>query len=409
MNDPLALSNRNILIAVCGGIAAYKIPELVRLFKKSGANVRVVMTEAAQEFVTPLTLQALSGEAVRTSLFDNDAEAAMGHIDLARWADLILIAPATANMLAKIANGFADDLITTLITASTSPLFFAPAMNTQMWRTDKNQLNISTLVDRGYKQIGPNSGDLACGDTGEGRMAEPLELFNSVISHFKISGPLNSVKITVTAGPTQEPIDPVRYITNRSSGKMGFAIAEAAAQMGADVTLISGPVQLNTPAGVHRIDVTTANQMHELALSVNTDIFIACAAVADYRVKKTAPQKIKKDSEEMSLELIKNPDIVHDVAQSQPRPFTVGFAAETENLKAHALKKLSTKNLDIIAANLVGDDVKSGFDSDTNQLNVYWNGGEQIIEHATKSIVAKELLKVITKHYKDHNKSYEKD
>ena len=397
--DSTSLFQRNIIIAISGGIAAYKMAEAVRLFIKAGANVQVVMTPSAEQFVTPLTLQALSKNPVRSSLFDRDAEAAMSHIELARWADLILIAPATANTIARLAQGVTDDLLTTIISATTAPIIYAPAMNTQMWLSSANQQNCQILKQREYIQIAPESGDLACGESGEGRMVEPAQLYQTVEKYFQIEGPLSGKKVTITAGPTREAIDPVRYITNRSSGKMGFAIAEAAKKMGANVTLISGPVSLKTPKGVQQIDIQSAQQMHQQALENPGDIFIACAAVADYRLKEIASEKIKKNSEEIQLTLVKNPDIVSEIAALSDRPFTVGFAAETDNLEQYALGKLQSKGLDMIAANWVANENNQGFESDSNQITLYWQDGKQEIGNAPKTVVAKILLTAIIEHY----------
>ncbi len=393
------LYNRNIILCICGGIAAYKMAETVRLLKNAGANVQIVMTTAAQQFVTPLSLQALSGQPVRSSLFDQEAEAAMSHIELARWADLVVIAPATANMIAKLANGICDDLITTLITATTAPVIFAPAMNSQMWLNAINQTNVKKLIEKQWQQLGPNTGDLACGEHGSGRMVEPSELKQAVVAYFTTIGPLNGVNLTITAGPTRESIDPVRYISNRSSGKMGFALAQAALNLGANVTLVAGPVNLPTPKGVKRINVETADQMLNECCNNPGELFIACAAVADYRVKEIAPEKIKKGADTLALQLIKNPDILQTIAENHPSIFTVGFAAETDKLKQHALEKLKTKKIHLIAANLVGEQLDSGFESDNNQLYLYWNEGGVLIPNAPKTTVAKELMTIVSQQF----------
>ncbi|HEX5792935.1 MAG TPA: bifunctional phosphopantothenoylcysteine decarboxylase/phosphopantothenate--cysteine ligase CoaBC, partial [Rheinheimera sp.] len=349
------LAQKRILLGISGGIAAYKSADLVRRLKERGADVRVILTDAAQHFITPLTLQALSGNPVSTSLLDPAAEAAMGHIELAKWADIVLVAPASADVIARIAHGLANDLLTTCILATSAPVAVAPAMNQQMYKNIATQQNLATLKSYNFYICGPGIGDQACGDTGAGRMLEPFELVSAVEEHVLAEQKLNNIKITITAGPTREAIDPVRYISNHSSGKMGFALAAAAAAMGADVTLISGPVQLATPAGVNRIDVTTAQQMHEAALAqaVQSDIFIGCAAVADYRVAHIAGEKMKKQGDgALELKLVQNPDIIAAVtALPAQRPFTVGFAAETQNLLQYAKDKLARKKLDLICAN----------------------------------------------------------
>ena len=346
-----------ILLGVTGGIAAYKSAELVRRLKERGAEVQVVMTAAARQFVTPLTFQALSGRPVRTDLWDEAAEAAMGHIELARWADRIVIAPATADFLARLAHGLASDLLTTLCLATDVPITVAPAMNRLMWANAATHANMAMLAARGIEVLGPAEGDQACGETGPGRMVEPDVLAAAVIDRAATSGALAGRKVIVTAGPTRERIDPVRFITNRSSGKMGFAVAEAARDAGAEVILISGPVNVCTPPGVRRVDVETAEQMLA-AVNENlggTDIFIAAAAVSDYRPLQVSTEKIKKTSDSLMLALSRTTDILATVAAGAARPFVVGFAAETQNVERNALAKLEGKNLDMIAANQVGE------------------------------------------------------
>ena len=404
------LLGKNILLGVTGGIAAYKSAELTRRLKDAGAEVRVAMTRAATEFVTPLTFQALSGHPVHTELLDENAEAGMGHIELARWADAILVAPASANFIAKLAQGRADDLLSTLCLASKAPLAFAPAMNQAMWHNPATQANCATLRQRGLRQFGPASGEQACGEVGEGRMLEVPELIDQLAHCFE-HGALEGVHIMITAGPTYEPIDPVRFIGNRSSGRMGYALAEAAREAGAVVTLISGPCHLATPDRVKRVDVETAAQMHKAVFDhlPQCDIFIAAAAVADYRPVEPRHQKIKKDGESLSLTLTRNPDILHDVAHAPNRPLVVGFAAETENLEKNARDKLARKNLDMIAANLVGQSKTEkqdiGFNSEYNALHVFWADGATTLELARKSALARQLMQLITNHYQINKKN----
>ena len=388
----MSLQDRRILLGIGGGIAAYKAAELTRLLVKDGAAVRVVMTRAAAEFVTPLTLQALSGQPVRSELFDPAAEAAMGHIELARWAERILIAPASADLLARLAQGLADDLLTTLCLASTAPLLVAPAMNHRMWAHPATRANVATLRARGVTVLGPAAGEQACGESGPGRLLEPAELLAALRAEFAAGGALAGARVLVTAGPTREPIDPVRYLSNRSSGKMGFAVAEAAAAAGADVTLIAGPVTLATPRNVKRIDVERAEQMHTAVMerAPGADIFIACAAVADYRCAAPAEQKIKKDATTVQLSLVRNPDILADVAALRPRPLCVGFAAETERLAEHARAKLARKGVDLIAANPVGEG--RGFERDDNELHLFWPGGEEALGRGDKRALARRLV-----------------
>lgn len=404
----MSLTGKHILLGITGGIAAYKCPDLVRHLKKCGAQVRVVLTDSASHFVTKMTLQAVSGNSVSSDLFDPSAELSMSHIELAKWADLVLIAPATANIIAKMANGIADDLLSTVCLATPSPVVIAPAMNQQMYKAAATQHNLSVLTSRNTLILGPDSGFQACGDIGPGRMLEPETIVENIKQYFSATAALSGISITITAGPTIEEIDPVRYISNYSSGKMGFAIANAAAKMGATVTLISGPVHLDTPNNVNRIDVKSARQMYGQALehAQKSSIFISCAAVADYHAKTIAKQKIKKtgDNDELVIELVKNPDIVASVtALKKHRPFVVGFAAETNDVKAYALKKLTTKNLDLICANDVSD--KSiGFNSDQNALTLYWQNGEQTLPLSNKQQLAIQLLEAVIKRYKaSHN------
>ena len=393
-----ALTKRKILLGVTGGIAAYKAAELVRLLIKAGAEVRVVMTPAAREFVQPLTYQALSGHRVYVDLFDAEADSAMDHIELARWCDLMLVAPASADFLGKMAAGYADNLLLTLCLASRQPVAVAPAMNQQMYANAATAANIEQLATRGVLVWGPDSGEQACGDVGPGRMLEPAQLLANVEAQFQ-PGRLQGVKVMITAGPTREPIDPVRYISNRSSGKMGYALAAAALRAGANVTLVSGPVALRAPAAAHLVSVESAAQMHEAVMQrvTDCDIFIACAAVSDYRVEHEATHKIKKSDEAMTLTLVANTDILAAVSALEKRPFCVGFAAETRDLKKYALDKLQRKKLDMIAANLVGDG--SGFESDVNQLEVLWPGGGSAIASASKNEVAKQLIDLIGERY----------
>lgn len=392
------LAQKHILLGISGGIAAYKSADLVRRLKERGADVRVILTDAAQHFITPLTLQAVSGNPVSTSLLDPAAEAAMGHIELAKWADIVLIAPASADIIARMAHGLANDLLTTCVLATAAPVAVAPAMNQQMYKNIATQNNLATLTAHNFYIYGPGVGEQACGDVGSGRMLEPLELISALEEHFSAEQQLNNIKITITAGPTREAIDPVRYISNHSSGKMGFALAQAAAAMGAQVTLISGPVQLATPAGVTRIDVTTAEQMHDAALAqaVQSEIFIGCAAVADYRVAQVASEKMKKTaSDSLELKLVKNPDIIAAVAAlTTQRPFTVGFAAETQNVRQYAKDKLTRKKLDLICANDVSS-TELGFNSDHNAVTLVWQHGEQVLPAQPKADLAKAILQHI--------------
>ncbi|MDO6455296.1 bifunctional phosphopantothenoylcysteine decarboxylase/phosphopantothenate--cysteine ligase CoaBC [Neptunomonas phycophila] len=365
------LTNKQVILGITGGIAAYKSAELTRHLKAAGADVRVVMTPAATEFITPLTLQALSGNPVHTQLLDPEAEAGMGHIELARWADIMVIAPASADFMARLASGMGNDLLTTLCLATDAPICLAPAMNQAMWRSAQTQRNAETLSAQGIKLWGPGIGDQACGDTGPGRMLEPLDIAARTAASFE-TGSLAGLRLTITAGPTREPLDPVRYISNHSSGKMGFSLAQAAVSAGAHVTLISGPVNLATPDHVTRLDINSAQDMLQAAESdtAQCDIFIACAAVADYRPSAVAEHKIKKGKEEiMELHLIKNPDIVATIASKVNAPFTVGFAAETRDIVSYAQDKLVRKKLDLIIANDVSR-TDIGFNSDDNAVTL---------------------------------------
>lgn len=395
---------KHVLLAVCGGIAAYKSAELLRLLRRQDTDVRVVMTQSAQEFVSPLTFQALSGNPVHTELLDVDEENAMGHINLARWADAVIIAPATANTLAKCAHGLADDLVTTLFLAATCPVYVAPAMNQAMWNKAVTQENIRKLEGYGVSFIGPDSGDQACGETGFGRMAEPADICRLLLNE-PIAGALRGFKVLISAGPTREHIDPVRYITNRSSGKMGFALARAALRAGAQVSLVSGSVNLPAPDGLDTVRVETAAQMYDavLARAGNVDIYIAAAAVADYSPVAMEKDKIKKQADQTSIILYKTKDILADVARLDNAPFTVGFAAETNSLEAYAQEKLCKKNLDMIAANWVGQG-QGGFDSDQNALEVFWKNGRTSLAMMDKNQLAEQLINLIAKRFNEKNR-----
>lgn len=400
----MKLTGKRFVIGITGGIAAYKTIELIRLLRKAGAEVRVVLTPAAAEFVTPLTLQAISGNVVSQSLLDPHAEFAMGHIELAKWANAVLIAPASADFIARFSVGMANDLLSTICLATCAPIFLAPAMNQQMFHQSITQQNLTALKARGVRLIGPNSGVQACGDIGAGRMSEPTEIFTALSDFFVQSQDLRDLSVAITAGPTREAIDPVRYISNHSSGKMGFALATAFAERGANVTLISGPVNLLTPQNVTRVDVTSAQEMCQAALksAVENQIFIGCAAVADYRLAEVSAQKIKKSGEELSLKLIRNPDIIAEVAHlSENRPFTVGFAAETQNLTDYAQDKLQRKNLDMICAN----DVSGGqaFNTDENMLQLFWKTGGKTLSLKSKTDLARELATEIVARYRQIN------
>ncbi|WP_415899028.1 bifunctional phosphopantothenoylcysteine decarboxylase/phosphopantothenate--cysteine ligase CoaBC [Neptuniibacter sp. QD48_11] len=394
------LTNKQIILGITGGIAAYKSAELTRILKGAGAEVRVVMTASATEFITPLTLQALSGNPVHQHLLDAEAEAGMGHIELAKWADLILIAPASANFMARLASGQGDDLLTTICLATDAPICLAPAMNQAMWRDEGTQKNAATLKSRGLKLFGPGVGEQACGDTGPGRMLEPTEIAELTAAQFD-RGSLTGKTVFITAGPTREPLDPVRYISNHSSGKMGYALAEAAMEAGAKVKLISGPVNLPAPARIGRTSVESAEEMLNASLEdiALCDIFIAAAAVADYRPTAIAEHKIKKGSEEiMELHLVKNPDIVATVANSSPKPFTVGFAAETRDVISYAKSKLERKNLDLIIANDVSrSDI--GFNSDENAVTVISATTTETLPQASKRQLATKLIEKIAAQY----------
>ena len=402
MADSNEDSGPKILLGVTGGIAAYKSPELVRRLKDRGAQVQVVMTRSAEAFVSPVTFQAVSGRRVRGDLWDEAAEAAMGHIELARWADLVLVAPATAHCLGSLAGGLAGDLLTTICMATEAPIILAPAMNQAMWSNPAVEENRELLEKRGIRLVGPMAGDQACGEDGPGRMMEPEDIVRAVFEEpaILVSESLKGLRTVITAGPTREPIDPVRYVTNRSSGRMGFALATAAQQAGADVVLVSGPVSLPTPPGVQRMDVETAQEMYNTVHEriADTDLFIACAAVSDYRPRTPSARKIKRSDSELTLELTPSLDTLASVAKLADGPFTVGFAAETEDVSRHARNKLTRKGLDMIAANRVGPDC--GFDQETNSLTVLWEGDEVELEQATKPILARRLIELIAKRYR---------
>ena len=393
------MQGNRILLGVTGGIAAYKSAELVRRLRERGAEVQVVMTAAAREFVGALTFQALSGRPVRTDLWDSAAEAAMGHIELARWAEAVLVAPATADFLARLAEGRADDLLTTLCLATAAPIAVAPAMNRLMWANAATVANVERLRQRGVRMFGPAEGAQACGEVGEGRMLEPAELADQLAALLPAAGPLHGRRVLITAGPTRERIDPVRFISNRSSGKMGFAVAQAAREAGAEVVLVSGPVSLPTPPGVRRVDVESAEAMltavqNEVAAA---DIFISTAAVADYRPAHPSGQKIKKTSERLQLEMERTTDVLASVAARADRPFVVGFAAETESVEQNARAKLLKKNLDMIAANEVSH--SKGFDCADNHLIVLWRNARQDLGAGPKLTLARELIRLIGESY----------
>ena len=370
--------HKRVVLAVTGGIAAYKTPEIVRRLKDYGVDVRVVMTAGAKAFITPLTMQAVSGLPVHDELLDPAAEAGMGHIELAKWADLLVIAPATASVMAKVAHGHADDLLSTICLATAAPVVLVPAMNQQMWAAKPTARNLVQLVADGKLIWGPGDGSQACGDVGAGRMLEPTDIVARIVTHLALSGAhrLRGKRVMITAGPTREALDPVRYITNHSSGKMGYALAHAAALAGAQVTLVTGPVNLPTPPNVKRIDVQSALDMQAAvdADIEHQDVFIACAAVADYRAQSVAAQKMKKQGQgddAVSLNLIKNPDILASVAKRKDKPFTCGFAAETHDVADYALSKLERKGIDMIAANDVSKQGQ-GFNSDDNHIELFW-------------------------------------
>jgi phosphopantothenoylcysteine decarboxylase / phosphopantothenate---cysteine ligase len=393
------MQGKRIIVGVTGGIAAYKSAELVRRLTERGAEVQVVMTAGARRFITATTFQALSARPVRTSLWDSAAEAAMGHIELARWADLVVVAPASADFLARLAQGRADDLLATLCLATEAPVAVAPAMNRIMWSNAATQANVATLRERGVRVLGPASGAQACGETGDGRMLEPQEILDAVAPWLIAPGPLRGRRVVITAGPTREAIDPVRFVSNRSSGKMGFAVAQALRAADAEVVLIAGPVQLATPAGVRRIDVESAAEMAEAVQRElpGAAIFVGTAAVADYRPEPVAPQKIKKSSARLDLALMRTDDILATVAARADRPFVVGFAAETENVEQHAREKLMRKNLDLIAANEVGQ--CKAFDCDDNSLVVLWRGGRAELPRLPKLALAQRLTALIIEQF----------
>ncbi len=399
------LSGKRVLVGITGGIAAYKAAELVRLVRGQGGAVRVVMTEAAQRFVGPMTFQALGGEPVRTELFDPAHEAAMGHIELARWPDLVVVAPASADFIARAACGMADDLLATLLLATGAPVALAPAMNRSMWSHPATGENVARLKARGVAVWGPTEGEQACGETGPGRMLEPAGILERILSALSPK-PLAGVAVLLTAGPTREPIDPVRFVGNRSSGKMGFALATAFVAAGARVTLVSGPVALATPVGVERVDVETAAEMEGAVMRLveGQRIFVGCAAVADYRPEQVADQKIKKQRDEMDIRLVKNRDILKAVAALPSPPFTVGFAAETENPVTHAEMKRREKRVDMIAANLVGAP-RGGFERDENALTVLWEGGSEGLPMSGKAELAARLVERIAERYAQRDRA----
>ncbi|MEQ5756514.1 MULTISPECIES: bifunctional phosphopantothenoylcysteine decarboxylase/phosphopantothenate--cysteine ligase CoaBC [unclassified Providencia] len=399
--NQLSLLGKQIVIGISGGIAAYKIPELTRRLRDKGAIVRVVMTQGAKAFITPLTLQAVSGHPVSDDLLDPAAEAAMGHIELAKWADIIILAPATADLIARLSAGMANDLLTTVCLASAAPIALVPAMNQQMYKAKATQENLIKLQQRQCMIWGPDAGSQACGDIGPGRMIDPLEIVRLTSEFFTPKLDLQGIKLMITAGPTREALDPVRFISNHSSGKMGFAIAKAASQRGADVTLIAGPVNIETPKGVKRIDVTSGLEMYEQVHQTITEqnIFIGCAAVADYRAKNIAENKIKKQGDEVSITLIKNPDIVASVGNlKHNRPYVVGFAAETQNVEEYARQKRQQKQLDLICANDVSL-ADNGFNSDNNALHIFDANSDTRLPHCNKNELSHYLLDEILQRY----------
>ena len=399
----LQLANKQILLCVTGGIAAYKAAELIRLFKTYGSEVKVLMTDAAKEFITPLTMQALSGNPVHSDLLDESAEAAMGHIELAKWSDAIVVAPCSADSMAKLALGRGDDLLSAVCLAADSKVFFAPAMNQAMWKDSRTQNNLDTLKANSFIQIGPDEGDQACGDTGPGRMTEPAEITSVVSKAFNL-GLLKGKKILITAGPTREKIDPVRYISNKSSGKMGFAIAEAARDQSGIVSIVSGPVSLETPERVSRFDVESAEEMKikVLELAQDADLFISTAAVSDYKIKEAKQNKIKKENSkgEMSLSLTENDDILKSVASQNPELNLIGFAAETEDLIKNAKDKLKDKKLDLMIANDVSDE-SIGFDSDENEVFLITKKDEIKLKKTSKSKISRQIIEYIAKNILD--------
>lgn len=407
---------RNILLGISGGIAAYKACDLTRRLRERGYEVQVVMTEGAHAFVTPLTLQALSAREVRTTLFDTGAEAAMGHIELARWADQVIVAPASADFLARAAAGMANDLLTTVLLATAAPVAVAPAMNQQMWAHAAVQHNLKTLRGRGVAIIGPGSGEQACGDVGAGRMLEPMQILEALGlagmplgsgREGDVVADLQGARVLLTAGPTREPIDPVRFLSNRSSGRMGFALAESLAALGADVTLVHGPCSIAPPEGVSAVAVESALQMHDAVMQqvAGQDVFIATAAVADYRIENIADSKIKKSADSMQMQLIKNPDILADVTQAYPQIFAVGFAAETHDIERYARDKLKRKSLAMICANEVGDG--KGFEVLDNLLHIYWADGDVRLGPLPKTELAVELAALISQRFAQAKKTPE--
>lgn len=396
------LYNKRILLGISGSIAAYKSAEITRRLRELGAEVKVVMTRSSMAFITPLTMQALSGNPVHSELMDTTAEAAMGHIELARWPDLILLAPASADLISRLACGRADELLSAICLASQTQIAVAPAMNQGMWQNTATQDNIKTLKQRDFNLFGPSQGLQACGETGPGRLLEPAQIVAECASLFS-SGQLTGKHVLITAGPTREPIDPVRYISNRSSGKMGFAIARACVEAGAKVTLVAGPVQQVTPKGVDRIDVETAQQMYQAVHRQLSpcDIFIATAAVADYKPGIQAVNKIKKTAREMQLKMVRTHDILSSVAALSPSPFTVGFAAETDHVEAYARTKLENKKLDIIVANAVSS--TKGFDQDDNEMDILWSQGQLHLERNSKTVLAQKLIKIIAERINANN------
>lgn len=397
------LDGKHVLLGVTGSIAAYKSPDIVRRLKEQGAEVRVVLTASAEKLISPTVFQAVSGEPVRGDIWDEQAEAAMGHIELAKWADHVLIAPATANLIAQLAAGSAENLLATICLATEAPVALAPSMNQAMWRDPATQNNCEVLRSRNVRLIGPDEGSQACGDVGPGRMSEPVDIVNR-LSRGGATGPFAGQTILVSAGPTREAIDPVRFVSNRSSGKMGFAMARAAADAGASVILVAGPVSLPTPPGIERIDVETTQQMFDAAMAQidKADIYIGAAAISDYRPRKAATQKIKKSEDTFILEMVKSPDLLASVSKLDGGPFTVGFAAETEKLEEHAQAKLEGKQLDMIIANLVGDNIC--FDADDSEVVVLWSGGREALPRLSKTELARRLINVIAGRYR-HAKS----
>lgn len=394
-------ANKRVVLGVSGGIAAYKSPDLVRRLRERGVEVRVVLTRAAGAFVAPLSLQAVSGHRVHQELLDPELEAAMGHIELARWADLVLVAPATANTMARLAHGLADDLLGALCLATEAPLAIAPAMNRQMWQAPATAANLQVLRARGVWVLGPAEGDQACGETGPGRMLEPLDIATAVAASFAPRA-LDGCRVLVTAGPTREAVDPVRFLSNHSTGKMGYAVARAAREAGAAVTLVSGPTALEAPAAVELVRVTSAAEMHEAVMARvgSAEIFVSAAAVADYRPADVSDSKIKKGNGERSLRLARTRDILADVGKLEPAPFRVGFAAETDDIERNAKAKLEGKSLDLIAANRVHGP-GTGFGADDNDITVYWDRGSRALGRASKLELARDLVALIAEHYRE--------